>query len=448
MPSNAQQLLDLGGQALERARAHGAEQADVLVIESADMNAGVRHGVPETIERAESTGIGLRVFVGQSFATLSTSDTSADALEKLASNAVAIARVASADPFAGLADAAQLATHIANIDGDDPFEPSMDMLQRLARDCEEAGRSVRGIANSEGADASVGRQRIALLTSHGFAQSYGSTHASLACSLIAGEGEAMERDYDYATKVYFTDLPSPESIGQEAARRTLARLAPRKIASQQLPIFFEPRAGRQLLSAFSGAISGSAIARGTSFLKNAMGEAVFADSIRIIDDPLLPRGLGSHPFDAEGIAATKRAMVEGGVLQSWLLDCRSARQLGLQSTGHALRGLSSAPYPAATNLYIEPSTVSPEALYANVPHGLLVTETIGHGTNLITGDFSVGANGFWVENGQVQYPVSEVTIAGNLRDMYRSMQVASDLTFRSSTNVPTILIPSMTLAGN
>jgi len=258
----------------------------------------------------------------------------------------------------------------------------------------------------------------------------------------------MERDYDYATKVYFTDLPSPESIGQEAARRTLARLAPRKIGSQQLPVFFEPRAGRQLLSAFSSAISGSAIARGTSFLKNAMGEAVFADSIRIIDDPLLPRGLGSHPFDAEGIAATKRAMVDAGVLQSWLLDCRSARQLGLQSTGHALRGLSSAPYPAATNLYIEPSTVSPETLYASVPHGLLVTETIGHGTNLITGDFSVGANGFWIENGQVQYPVSEVTIAGNLRDMYRSMQVASDLTFRSSTNVPTILIPSMTLAGN
>ena len=448
MSASASQVLDLGAQALERAKACGAESADVLVIAASDLTAGVRQGIPETIERAESTGIGLRVFIGQSFATLSTSDMRADAIARLAEQATAIARAASPDPHAGLADASQLATHIANIDGEDPFEPSMEMLQRLARDCEEAGRSVAGITNSEGADASVGQQRVALLTSHGFAQSYGSTHAMLSCSLIAGTGEHMERDYDYRTTVYFSDLPSAEHIGSEAARRTLARLNPRKISSQSLPVFFEPRAGRQLLSAFAGAISGSAITRGTSFLKQDLGNQIFADSIRIVDDPLLPRGLGSHPFDAEGIAAQQRSIVEAGVLQSWLLDCRSARQLGMQTTGHALRGLASAPYPAATNFYIEAGTHTPQDLFASVPCGLLITETIGHGANLITGDYSVGANGFWVEGGQVQYPVSEITIAGNLREMYGSMVAANDLEFRSATNVPTLMVPRMTVAGN
>jgi PmbA protein len=444
----ADALIDLAAQAVALAQKAGATSADAIVMDSTDMNAGIRSGQPETIERAESRGVGLRVFVGQSSATLSSSDTSAEALQKLADTAVAIARVAPSDPYAGLADAALLAKEIPTVECAEDYEPTMAQLQTLARTCEEAGRAVAGITNSEGADASFGRQRVALVTSHGFAHSYHSTHHSLSCSLIAGTGDDMERDYDYITKTFHTDLPAPESIGAEAARRTLARMNPRKLSSMQLPIFFDPRCGKQLLSAFSGAISGNAIARGTSFLKGDLHKQIFSDAITIIDDPLLPRGLASHPFDAEGLAARKTTFVQNGVLQSWLLDSRSARQLNMQPTGHALRGLSSAPYPSATNISIAAGNQSRAALLASVKNGLYVTETIGHGTNLITGDYSVGASGFWVENGELTYPVSEVTIAGNLRDIYASLIVADDLEFRFGTNVPTVLVPTMTLAGN
>lgn len=444
----AEDVLDYAAQAVSLAQQAGATSADAIVISSVDLNAGIRHGQPETIERAESRGLGLRVFVDQRFATLSTSDLSAESMQRIAEAAVAIARTATPDPFAGLATASQLAEVIPRLESADPFEPDMEMLQRLARDCEAAGREVAGITNSEGADAAYGRQEVALVTSHGFAHRYTSTHAMISCSLIAGKGETMERDYDYITKTFFSDLPAPETIGQQAAERTLARLNPRKIGSQQAPVFFDPRVSKSLLGALAGAISGSAITRGTSFLKNDLGKPIFADGITITDDPLLPRGLGSHPFDAEGIAAQKRHFVENGVLQSWVLDCRNARQLGMETTGHAQRGLASAPHPATTNFFMQPGSLTPQQLLASVPHGLYVTETIGHGTNLITGDYSVGASGFWVENGQMAYPVSEITIAGNLRDMFAQLVPANDLNFRYSTNAPTLLVPALTIAGN
>lgn len=444
----ADRLLDLAAQALEYARRSGATSADAIVLTSTDISAGMRHGNPETIERAESRGLGLRVFVDQRFATLSTSDLSAEAMQRIAKSAVAIAKTATPDEHAGLADATQLATTIPTLESADPFEPSMEMLQRLAKDCEATGCAVAGITNSEGADAAFGRQEVALATSHGFAQSYASTHAMISCSLIAGQGETMERDYDYVTTSFFSDLPAPETIGRFAADRTLARMHPRKIASQQAPIFFDPRVSKSLLGALAGAISGSAITRGTSFLKHDLGKRIFAEGITITDDPLLPRGLGSHPFDAEGIAARKQHFVEDGVLKSWVLDCRNARQLNMQTTGHAQRGLASAPHPSTTNFYMHAGSLTPQQLLASVPHGFYVTETIGHGTNLITGDFSVGASGFWVENGEKLYPVSEVTIAGNLRDIYAQLIPANDLSFRYSTNAPTVLVPSMTIAGN
>lgn len=444
----AESLQQIAEQAVAIAMNAGATSADALTIDSTDMNAGIRHGAPETIERAESRGVGLRVFVGQSSATLSSSDLSKQALQKLAETAVAIAKVAPADPHAGLAPQELLAKKVPAVDSADPYEPSMETLQQLARDCEAAGRDVAGITNSEGADAGYSRQRIALVTSHGFAQGYESTQHAISCSLIAGEGEAMERDYDYVTTTYHTDLPAAARIGEEAARRTLVRMNPRKIASQSAPVFFDPRCAKQLLGAFAGAISGNAIARGTSFLKSELHEPVFSDAITIIDDPLLPRGLGSHPFDADGIAARKTAFVERGVLQHWLLDCRSARQLGMTTTGHAVRGLSSPTHPSATNMYIAAGQTSRDDLLKSVKNGLLVTETIGHGTNLITGDYSVGATGFWVENGEIQFPVSEVTIAGNLRDMFAQLVAADDLVFRHAFNTPTLMVPTMTIAGN
>lgn len=440
-------LLAIAQQAVELAAKAGATSADAVVIQSTDMNAGIRHGAPETIERAESRGVGLRVFIGQSSALLSSSDISREAMQKLADTAIAIAHAAPADPYAGLADASQLAKNLPAIETSDPYEPSMQQLQQLARDCEAAGRDVAGISNSEGADAGYSRQSVALVTSHGFAHTYESTQSAISCSLIAGEDDEMERDYDYITKTFFADLPAAETVGREAARRTLGRMNPRKISSQQAAIFFEPRVAKSLLSAFAGAISGTSIARGTSFLKGDLGNQIFADGITIIDDPLLPRGLGSHPFDAEGIAAQKTEFVTAGKLNSWMMDCRSARQLNLQTTGHAIRGLSSAPHPASTNLYIAAGKQSPRELLASVKNGFMVTETIGHGTNLITGDYSVGATGFWVENGEIAYPVSEVTIAGNLRSMYASLVAANDLVFRTSTNTPTLMVPNMTIAG-
>lgn len=441
-------LLDLAAQAVEAAKRAGAERADALAIFSADVNAGIRHGQPETIERAESAGVGLRVFVGQSVATLSTSALSGEALARMAEQAVAIARVAPPDPFAGLTDPANLARSIPTLDIADDHAPDMAELQTLARATEEAGRSIPGITNSEGADASASQHRIALVTSTGFSGSYSTSRYSISLSLIAGQGPSMQRDYDYGMTTHFADLPTPESIGRGAAERTLARMNPRKIPSQQAVIYFDPRVGKSLLSALAGAISGASITRGTSFLKEAMNTQILPTHLQVTDDPLRPRGLASRAFDAEGVLGQKRDFVANGVLTSWILDLRSANQLGMQSTGHATRGLSGAPHPSTTNLYLHGGTETPEQLFARMGNGFYVTETIGHGTNLLTGDFSVGAGGFWIENGQRAFPVSEVTIAGNLRDMFANLAAANDLAFRYGTNVPTLAIPAMTVAGS
>lgn len=441
-------LLDLAAQAVAAAKSAGADASDAIAVFSADVNAGIRNGQPETVERAESAGIGLRVFVGQAVATLSTSELSAEAMRTMAEQAVAIARVAPADPFAALADAAQLAKKYPALELADDASPSMEELQALARTAEQAGRSKPGITSSEGADASASRHTMALVTSHGFSGHYIGTRYAISNSLIAGTGASMQRDYDYAMSTHLTELAAPETIGVSAAERTLARMNPRKLSSQQAVVYFEPRVGRQFLSALAGAISGAAITRGTSFLKEALNGIVFAKNISVTDDPLLPRGLGSRPFDAEGISATRHDFIKGGVLTSWILDTRSANQLGMKTTGHASRGLSSAPHPSTTNLYLHGGGQTPDELFAALGDGFYITETIGHGVNMITGDYSVGASGFWLEKGQRAFPVSEVTIAGNLRDMFKTLVAANDLEFRYSTNVPTLAIPQMTIAGN
>ncbi len=441
-------LLSRAEAAIAAAKKAGAGAADALALASADISTSIRNGQPESIEQAESSAIGLRVFVGDSSATLSTSEFSAEALANLASNAVAIARVAPPDPFSKLADSNLLAHHFTPLEAADDFTPSMSDLQAQARAAEAAGRAVAGITNSEGGDASASHHTLALVTSHGFAGSYSSSRYALSASMIAGTGDAMQRDYDYAYVTHHADLPSPEAIGAEAAKRTIERMNPRKIASQTAVVYFEPRAGRQLLGAFASAISGSSITRGTSFLKDALGTKIFAENIRITDDPLLKRGLASRAFDAEGVAAKAMDFVDAGRLTSWVLDTRSAKQLGLQTTGHASRGLASSPHPSTSNLYLHGGTHTPEELFVELGDGFYITETIGHGTNLITGDFSVGASGFWIENGKRAYPVSEVTIAGNLREMYQHLVAANDLSFKYATNVPTLAIPRMTIAGN
>ena len=441
-------LLSLAARAVEAARSAGATASDALAIVSTDVNASIRNDAPETIERAESAGIGLRVFVGQASATLSSSELTAEAMQNMAEQAVAIARAAPEDPFASLADAERLAKHIDALDIADDALPEMHYLQQMAREAEEAGRTTQGITNSNGADASASQHQVALVTSHGFSGHYRTSRYSVSVGLIAGQGETMQRDYDYAMTTHFRDLPTPASIGHAAAARCLEKMNPRKIASQQAVVYFDPRSGRQFLSAFAGAIAGSSITRGTSFLKDAMGTKLFTDNIQITDDPLRARGMGSRPFDAEGIAGTRRDFIANGVLTSWVLDTRSANQLGLQSTGHASRGLSGAPHPSTTNLYLHGGSGTAADLFSGLGDGFYVTETIGHGVNLITGDYSVGASGFWIENGQRAYPVSEVTIAGNLKDIFATLVAADDLEFRYGTNVPTLAIPRMTIAGS
>jgi PmbA protein len=444
----ADALLTLAEHAVSAARAAGATSSDALAVFSSDVNASIRNGEPEAIERAESAGVGLRVFVGHACATLSSSDLTSASMRSMAEKAVAIARAAPADPHAALADATQLAKTFAALDIADDAVPEMNHLQTLARDAEAAGRSVAGITNSNGGDASASHHHLALVTSHGFSGNYSSSRYSISASLIAGSGDTMQRDYDYAMVTHFRDLPAAETIGAYAAERALHKLNPRKLPSQTATIYFEPRVGRSLLGAFASAISGSAITRGTSFLKDDLGKKIFAQNITVTDDPLRARGLGSRPFDAEGIAGTARNFIEHGVLTSWVLDTRSANQLGLKTTGHAARGLSGAPHPSTTNLHIQNGTASVSDLYTQLGDGFYVTETIGHGTNLITGDYSVGASGFWIENGKRAFAVSEVTIAGNLRDMFAALIPANDLQFRYGTNVPTLAVPNMTIAGN
>lgn len=441
-------MSDAAQQAITLAIRSGASAADALIITSRDLTASIRQGKPETIEQSEASGLGIRIFVGKRTATLSTSDLSASAIEKLVENAIAIAKAAPEDPYIALADSTLLATTLPELELADSAEPTMKDLQNIARECEQAGCSVPGITNSEGADASWGTLRVGLYTSHGVSHNYTTTHGGLSLSLIAGTGEDMQRDYAYSSKRFMSDIASAEDIGKEAASRSLRRMHPRKIASTNLPILFEPRVGKQLLGAFAGAISGNAIARGTSFLKNDLAASIFANTITIIDDPLIKRGLASRPCDGEGVVVQKREMVSSGVLNSWFLDTRSANQLGMITTGHASRSLSSAPHPSSTNLYIAAGVQTPNTLLKETGRALYITETFGHGVNLITGDYSQGASGFMVENGELTFPVSEITIAGNLRDIFAGLTAANDLTFEYGSNVPTLRVANMAVAGN
>ncbi|MBV8777143.1 MAG: TldD/PmbA family protein, partial [Alphaproteobacteria bacterium] len=312
---------------------------------------------------------------------------------------------------------------------------------------EETALAVAGISNSEGADAGWGRSRVALVASNGFAGTYAGSSHGVSTSVIAGSGTAMERDYDFASAVYGADLRAPEEIGREAAERAIRRLGARKMPTGKVPVVFDPRVARSFISHLLGSISGPSIARGTSFLKDKLGEHIFPKGITVTEDPHKQRGLRSRPFDAEGLANRRHALIDNGVLTTWLLDLRSARQLKLSSTGHAARGTASPPAPAATNVWIEPGTVTPEALYGDIESGFYVTELMGMGVNGVTGDYSRGAAGFWIDKGQIAFPVSEMTVAGNLKDMFLRMAAANDLEFRTGADSPTLRIDDLTVAG-
>ena len=429
------------------ARRLGADAADAVLVSGRSLEAGCRLGEPEELVRAESRSLGLRVFVGERQAIVSTTDLAESALGQLAERAIAMARSVPEDPYTGLADPALLARDWPSLDLADEGEPDAEGLMARALEAEDAARAVAGVTNSEGAGAGWGRREATLATSGGFAGGYATSSYSVSAAALAGEGTAMERDYEWSSAVHEADLDEPAAVGRRAGERAVRRLGARKARSGQVPVVYDPRIAGGLLSHLAGAISGPAIARGTSFLKDALETGLFAPGTTVIDDPHRARGLRSRPFDGEGVAMARRPVVADGVLQTWLLDSRSARQLGLVSTGHAVRGTSAPPMPAASNLWLEPGPESVDALIGGVESGLYVTELIGMGVNLVTGDYSRGAAGFWIEQGEIAYPVSEVTVAGSLKDMFRHLTPASDLVFRYGIDSPTVRIDGLTVAG-
>jgi PmbA protein len=435
---------DLLSDLVTRALKAGADAADVGLRDSVSLSANVRLGETEKIERSETADLGLRVFVGKRQAMVGTTDRSPKALAELIDRAVAMARTVPEDPYTGLAAPDQLAREFPELDLCDPSEPSADSLFDLARRAEDTARAVPGITNSEGAGAQWGLDDTLLVASNGFSHRFRSSSAGISVAVIAAKGSEMERDDDWSSKRHLADLKSPEALGAKAAERALARLGGRKVPTAQVPVVFDPRASRTLVHHLASAISGSAIARGTSYLKDEMGKRVMPPGVFVIDDPHLPRGLRSTVCDGEGVANKRRAIIEDGVLTTWFLDLRSARQLGLTSTGHGSRGGG----PSFSNLWLEPGAITAAELISDVKKGLYVTDLIGQGVNGVTGDYSRGAAGFWIENGEITYPVTEVTVAGNLKDMLRRVTAASDLELLAGIDAPTLRVDGMTVAGS
>ena len=440
-------LIDRAERLVKAARAAGADAADAVAVHSLSLGIEVRDGAVEESESAESDDLGLRVLVGRRQAVVSTNDMAGDGSAALAERAVAMARAAPEDKYAGLADASLLAHRFPDLDLIDRDLPTVAQLETMARAAEQAGMAVKGVSKSGGASASAGIGGMVLVTSHGFSGAYLGSRHGVSMTAIAGDGTGMERDYDYSSVLHASDLESPSKIGRTAGERAVERVNPRKVATRKVPVVFDPRVAGSLVSHLASAANGASVARKTSFLREKMGAQLFAGGIRIIDDPLRKRGLRSHPFDGEGVVGKKLALIDDGILRSWLLDCATARELSLTTTGHAQRGVSSSPSPGASNLHLEGGTLSPEALIADIADGFYVTDLIGSGVNMVTGDYSRGASGFWIENGKRTFPVSEVTIAGHLLDIFRTMTPANDLEFRYGTNAPTLRLEGLTVAG-
>jgi PmbA protein len=433
---------------IAKAKAAGAEAADAVLVRGWSLSQELRHGATETLERAEGRDLGLRVLTGRRQAMVSTTDIDPHALDALVERAVSMVRVVPEDPYCGLADPEQLADTWPDLDLLDPQEPSPETLIDRARACEEAALAIEGVTNSDGATAGWGSSRATIVASNGFSGTYASSSHAVSCSVLAGEGLKMERDYDFSTAVFGEDLEDAGTVGTRAGERAVGRLNPRRPKTGKYPVVFDPRISGGLLRSLAGAIGGAAVARGTSFLKDKLGAQVFAEGVTVFDDPHRRRGLRSRPFDAEGLPNKPRRLIDGGRLTTWLLDLSTARQLGMQSTGHAARGVSGPPSPAPANLYMAPGKATKDELIGDIAQGFYVTELMGQGVNPVTGDYSRGAAGFWIENGELAYPVSEATIAGNLKAMFLNLTPADDLVFRTSVDAPTLRIDGMTVAGN
>jgi PmbA protein len=422
----------------------GADSAEVSCVQSSDLSIDVRNNAIENSGFSESKSINVRVFVGQQTANVSGSDFSVSGLREMIERAVTNAKIVPSDSYAGLPDPSQLFMNYTTIDDIcDPQTPELNDLKTKALETESAALSVKGITNSEGAGCSFGRYHLVLGNSHGFCGSYSKTMTGLSCSVLAGTDTNMQRDYDYSTACLFANLKNPTDIGLGAANRTLKKLNPVKMKSGAFPIIFDRRIGRSFLGYFASSISADSISRGVSFLGNAIGEQIFSAKVHIIDNPHLVGGLSSIPFDGEGVYNPILDIVENGILKQLFTHTISSRKMNIPNNGRAYNSTS----PSATNMYMQAGNISPTELYADIDYGFYVTETIGHGLNEVTGDYSIGASGFLIEKGEITIPISEVTIAGNLKDVFKNMIPANDLIFDYSKNIPTIRVDCLTIAG-
>jgi PmbA protein len=446
-----QSLSDLSEQILAAARRAGADAADAIAVDGTSLSITVREGALEQAERSEGIDIGLRVFVGQRQACVSSSDTKPATLAQMAERAVAMAKEAPEDPYAGLADPSQLTknTQTETLELFDPSdEPDPAALQEDATRAEAAALRNAGISQVQSASAGYGRRRIHLAATNGFSAGYARSDRGLSCVAISGTGAGMERDYDYDSRVFQADLRDAEEIGRIAAERAVERIGAKKPKTGAYPVLFDERVASALIGSLLQATNGMMIARGSSWLRDAVGEQVLPDGLSIIEDPHRARVTGSRLFDAEGLATSRRAIVENGVLTGWTLDLATARQLGMQSTANAARGTGAPPSPSLTNVSLTQGHQTREDLIREMGTGLLVTSMIGSTINPNTGDYSRGAAGFWVENGEITYPVNECTVAGNLRDMLRTIIPANDARMHLSRVVPSLLVSGLTLAGD
>lgn len=434
---------------VSKARKAGADHADAVFFTGSASSVSWRLGKLEDIERSENSDLGLRVIIGKNQAIVSSSDMSDETLDELVSRALDMAKNTPEDPYSGLADKSLLALdNLPELDLFDENELDEEALKNIAAEAEAHALETPGITNSEGAGASSSKGYITLANSDGFIGHYSSSNFGCSISVIAGEGSTMERDYAWTSKRHFADMESPYKIAKEAAERTLKKLNPRKAKTCEIPVVYDPRVSRTLVGHLAGAINGAAIARGTSFLLELLEKQIFPKNINIIDNPHLLRGPSSRPFDGEGVRNASLDIIKDGVLKNWVLDSTSARQLKLTSNGRASRGTSSPPSPSTSNLYMEAGNISVKDLLGDIKDGFYVTELIGSAVNGINGDYSRGASGFWIENGELTYPVNEITIAGNLKDMYLNLTAADDLEIRYGTDAPTVRIEKMMLAGS
>lgn len=438
-------LLNRAEELIDLARTAGADQADAVVVRGRSRSVSVRLGKVENTESSEGDDFSLRVFVGKRVASVSANP--GFDLKVLAERAVAMAKASPEDPYACLADEDRLAKSYPDLDLFDATEVSTEQLTDAALAMEEAALAVSGVSNSSGASTSAGMGGMVLVTSHGFSGSYMGTRFGRSVSVIAGEGTGMERDYDYDSRLFFADLDAPDKLGRVAGERAVARLNPRQVpTAQNVTVVFDPRVARGFVGHIAGAINGASVARKTSFLRDRMGQQVLKSGLTLTDDPLVVRGSASRPFDGEGVTGQKLAMIEDGVLNHWFLSTSTGRELGLSTNGRGWRSGTSVS-PTSTNLALEPGTISREDLIGGIANGFYVTELIGQGVNMVTGEYSRGASGYWIENGQLTFAVSEVTLASNLKQMFMALTPASDIDRTYGHASPTLAIEGMTLAG-